>query len=131
MAKTNLDKLTIKCECGGKMQNTLTTWKGIKIRAWKCKRCGEEVLNPVDAQRALEIARARKKNEFKVKFRKCGKSTIITVPQIITERFNIREGAKAEWSVKAKNRFEVNVLCSYLFDRIFSALLIISFFKPM
>ena len=110
MAKTDLNKLRINCGCGGRMQNTITTWRGIKVRGWKCKKCGEEVLNPVDAQKALEIARARKNNELKVKFRKSGKSTIITVPQIITEKFNIREGAKAEWSVKAKNKFEVNVL---------------------
>ena len=44
----------------------------------------------MDAQKALEIEKARKEDKLKVKFRKVGKSTVVTVPSIIMESENIR-----------------------------------------
>lgn len=94
------ENLKIKCECGGNMEKIKTEWKGIEVRGWRCKKCNEEVLNPIDAQKALEIEKARKKNLLTVKLRKVGKSNIVTVPRPIIEAENLKEGQKLEWGIE-------------------------------
>ena len=49
------ENLKLKCECGGKMEKIRTEWKGIEVRGWKCSKCNEEIINPSDAQKALEL----------------------------------------------------------------------------
>jgi len=85
-----IENLKLKCECGGKMEKIRTEWKGIEVRGWKCNKCNEEVTNPSDAQKALEIERARNKNLLTVKLRKVGKSNVVTVPQPIIEAENLK-----------------------------------------
>ena len=98
----NFENLTLKCECGGSMEKIETEWKGIAVRGWKCKKCKEEVINPIDAQKALEIERARKENKLKVKLRRVGKSDVVTVPSIIKAIENLRTGQELEWSIAGK-----------------------------
>ena len=98
----DFENLKLKCECGGNMEKIQTEWKGIVVRGWKCKKCEEEIINPIDAQKALEIERARKKNELKVKLRKVGKSNVVTVPSKIMEVENLKTGQKLEWSIEGK-----------------------------
>ena len=50
----------------------------------------------------MEIERARKKNELKVKLRKVGKSNVVTVPSKIMEVENLKTGQKLEWSIEGK-----------------------------
>jgi hypothetical protein len=94
-----LDNMKLKCECGGKMEKTTIDWRGIKARGWKCQKCGEELVHPGDAQKALDMERARKKNQLTVKLRKVGKSNVVTVPQAIMEAENLKEGQALAWSV--------------------------------
>ena len=96
----DFEKLKLGCECGGKMKPTKTTWKGIDVKGWTCGKCGEEVINPADAQRALEIEKARKRNELKVKIRRVGKSSVVTVPHKIMELVHLKNGQKLEWSIE-------------------------------
>ncbi|PIN74073.1 hypothetical protein COT48_03325 [Candidatus Woesearchaeota archaeon CG08_land_8_20_14_0_20_47_9] len=96
------DNLKLKCECGGNMKKIRTEWKGLEVRGWRCNRCNEEVINPVDAQKALEIERAKKRNLLTVKLRKVGKSNVVTVPQPIMEAENLREGQKLEWGIEGR-----------------------------
>src|SRR3989338_3352951 len=95
--KMEFENLKLKCECGGNMEKIKTEWKGIEVRGWKCKKCNEELINPVDAQKALEIDRARKKNELRVKLRKVGKSNVVTVPQAIIQSENLKSGQKLDF----------------------------------
>ena len=95
------ENLKLKCECGRKMEKIRTKWKGIEVRGWKCSKCNEEVLNPTDAQKALEMERARNKNLLTVKLRKVGKSNVVTVPQPIIEAENLKDGQKLEWKIEA------------------------------
>ncbi|MBI2668075.1 hypothetical protein HYX17_04895 [Candidatus Woesearchaeota archaeon] len=74
------ENLRLECECGRDMNKIKTEWKGIEVRGWKCSKCNEEIINPLDAQKALEIERARKKNLLSVKLRKVGKSNVVTIP---------------------------------------------------
>ena len=83
------------------MEKIRTDWKGIEVRGWKCNKCDEEVINPADAQKALEMERARSKNLLTVKLRKVGKSNVVTVPQPIMEAENLREGQKLEWKIES------------------------------
>ncbi|HLD87042.1 MAG TPA: AbrB/MazE/SpoVT family DNA-binding domain-containing protein [Candidatus Nanoarchaeia archaeon] len=93
----DLDKLIISCECGGKMEKITTTVKGHAVRGWKCSKCHEELIHPEDAQKVIEMERARKKNLLSVKLRKVGKSTVVTVPMPIMEAENLKEGQRLEW----------------------------------
>ncbi len=93
----DFENLKLKCECGGKMLPIKTEWKGIPVRGWQCAKCKEEVVNPIDAQKAFEIEKARKKNRLKMKLRRVGKSTVITVPQAIMEVENLKDGQEMEW----------------------------------
>ena len=94
------ENLKLKCECGGHMKKIKTDGKGIEVRGWKCDGCNEEVINPVDSQRALEMERARKKNLLNVKLRRVGKSNVVTVPQPIMQMENLKEGQKLEWRIE-------------------------------
>lgn len=96
----NFEDLQLTCECGGAMKKMATEWKGATVRGWTCSRCHEELLNPADAQKALEIERARKKNLLTVKLRKVGKSTVVTVPQPILEAEHLEEGQLVQWSIE-------------------------------
>ena len=95
-----LENVTINCTCGGHMKTINTTWKDIDVRGWKCAKCGEELINPEDAQKALEIERARKKNLLTVKLRKVGKSSVVTIPRTLIEAENLKEGQKMEWKLE-------------------------------
>ena len=110
MEQATFGKLRLVCECGGETKETRTTWKGIAVRAWKCGKCGEELINPLDAQRALEISRARKNNELVVKLRKVGKSAVITMPHVLKEAYHIKEGKKVEWDVEGEGKFSINIV---------------------
>lgn len=110
MEEARLGNLKLVCECGENALETQIVWKGIMVRAWKCKKCGEELIHPVDAQRALEIDRARKNKELTVKLRRVGKSSVITVPQILKEIYQIKEGRKVEWGVEGKGKFSISVI---------------------
>ena len=57
MEQARFGKLKLVCECSGKAIKEAISWKGIKARAWKCPKCKEEPIHPMDAKRALEIAR--------------------------------------------------------------------------
>lgn len=98
----NFENLKLKCECNGNLEKIKTKWKGIEVRGWKCKKCKEEIINPMDAQKALEIEKARNKNELTVKLRQVGKSNVVTIPQIIMEIENLRSGQKLEWAIEGK-----------------------------
>lgn len=107
-----LDKMKITCHCGGNTKKIDTTFKGIHVRAWKCLRCKERIIHPVDAQRALEILRANKNKELKVKVRKVGKSMTLTIPHSLIEVFKVGKGAMAKWevsSVYGKKKFEIEL----------------------
>jgi len=98
----NFEDLKLKCECGGSMKKIKTEWKGIPVLAWRCTKCNEEVINPIDAQKALEIEKARKENKLKVKLRKVGKSNVVTVPSVLTEIENLKTGQEFEWGIDGK-----------------------------
>ncbi len=98
----NFENLKLRCECNGDMKRITTIWKDIEVRGWRCSKCNEELIHPVDAQKALEIDRARRNNELTVKLRKVGKSNVVTVPKPIMETERLKTGQLLQWSINGK-----------------------------
>ena len=96
----DFDNLKLTCPCGGKMEKISTTLKGIAVRGWKCSKCSEVLINPLDAQKVIEMERARKKDLLKVKLRKVGKSNVVTIPVSLMALENLYEGQKLEWRLE-------------------------------
>ena len=96
----NLEQIKMNCACGGKMKPINTTWKHIPVRGWKCAKCSEELIHPADAQKALEMERAKKRNLLVVKLRKVGKSNVVTIPQPIIDAEHLKAGQTFEWSIE-------------------------------
>ena len=84
------------------MKKIKSSWKKVPVRGWKCASCGEELVHPDDAQRAIEIERAFKKNLLTVKVRKVGKSSVVTVPRPLMEVERLKAGQTFKWSVDGK-----------------------------
>ncbi len=101
----DFEKIKMQCECSGSLQKMNTLWKGISVRGWKCNKCKEEIIHPADAQNALEIDKARKKNKLKVKIRRVGKSDVITIPSIIKKFVHLKSGQELEWNIKENKLF--------------------------
>jgi len=57
--KTNIADLKIGCPCGGSTKKIETLWHGITVRAWRCKKCNEEIFHHLDAQKALETVKVK------------------------------------------------------------------------
>ena len=105
-----LDNIKIECPCGGKTEKITAHWKGIPVRGWKCVKCGEEILHPLDADRAMTIAKAIENKEFYVKVRKVGKSLTVTVPSKLAKYAKLHEGSKASWGINSKNELVVEIV---------------------
>lgn len=90
----------MECECGGKMEKIKTSLKGFEVRGWRCSKCKEILIHPVDADIVNNILNTKKKNKLKVKLRTVGKSKVVTVPHIFMEKLNLKEGMKLEWDFK-------------------------------
>ncbi len=103
------DKIKITCPCGGSTTKINTMWKGIPVRGWKCKKCGEKILHPLDAEKAMIIAKAIEKGELSVKIRKVGKSLTITIPHRLAEYFGLKEGEEADWKINSKDELTVKI----------------------
>ncbi|MCK5561883.1 MAG: hypothetical protein KAJ51_14885 [Thermoplasmata archaeon] len=105
----DLDKIKITCSCGGKTKKITTAWKKIPVRAWKCNKCGEEILHPLDAEKAMIIAKAIENKEFSVKVRKVGKSLTMTIPNKLAKYMDLHEGIIANWGINSKNELVVQI----------------------
>lgn len=105
-----LDKIKIECPCGGGTKKIKTQWKGIPVRAWKCMKCGEEILHPLDAERAMIIAKAIENKELYVKVRKVGKSLTMTIPSKLAKFAELHEGTIASWRINSKKELVVEIV---------------------
>ena len=105
-----LDKMKIGCPCGGETKKVKIKWKGIPVRAWKCVECREEILHPLDAERAMVIAKAIENKELSVKVRKVGKSLTMTIPAKLAKFAELHEGTIANWSINSKKELVVEIV---------------------
>ncbi|MBU4032488.1 MAG: hypothetical protein KKH41_04480 [Candidatus Thermoplasmatota archaeon] len=105
-----MDKIKVQCPCGGATEKITTEWKGIPVRGWKCVKCGEEILHPLDAEKAMIIAMAIKNKELSVKIRKVGKSLTMTIPSKLVKYAELQEGTIANWGINSKKELVVEIV---------------------
>lgn len=86
--------------CDGHMKKGFVKMEGMKVRAWKCVKCGETDLHPEDAQRMLVLNKM--KHGIPVKVGELGESLIIRFPKEVAEFYNISKGE--EVTLKAGNK---------------------------
>ena len=57
MKRDDMEEKTMEyvCGCGNKMMKKKTELKGFDVKAWKCEKCGEEILDPNDVDRVIRL----------------------------------------------------------------------------
>lgn len=105
--KTSLvDRKALKCICGGTAKETLLSYKGFKLRGWKCSKCSEEITDPRDFNAYMELKR---KQKLKVKVGKLGNSLVLRIPKAIQDLHHIRKGEELIISSESQGKFTVRV----------------------
>lgn len=67
MKDTKLEDGVPKCiACKQNMKVVNVKLGNNPLRAWRCSKCGEEIIHPVDAQKALVLAKLKKRHDVKV-----------------------------------------------------------------
>jgi len=77
------------------MEKVTTTFENFKVRGWRCPLCGEELIDPRDAEPILELNKLKSRG-FKVIVGKVGNSLVIRIPSLITRALHLRKGEKAK-----------------------------------
>lgn len=87
----NISAAKFKCDaCKCVMRQTKLKLEGFQIRAWKCGKCGETLLNPEDAQKMLVFNKLKK--GLPVKVGSLGRSLILRIPKEVAVFYNISKG---------------------------------------
>ena len=85
----------MKCvKCGAKsfVETSVSLAEGIEAIAWKCKKCGEVILEPEAAQKALLLNKL--KHGVKVKIGQLGKSLIMRFPSELAQLIGLKKGSQ-------------------------------------
>lgn len=83
-------------KCGGKkfVETSVHLAQGIKAKAWKCTRCGEMLIEPSAAQRALLLNKLKHGTEVTVG--QLGNSLVMRFPADITSVTGLKKGSKVK-----------------------------------
>ncbi len=96
-------KMAGKCvECSGELEQFRGARKGVEYSAYKCKKCGEEIMTLGQASKYLDDAKLAKT----VCVSRWGKSLGIRIPAAIAKKFKLSEKSKAE-IIENKSGFQV------------------------
>ncbi len=85
----------MKCfNCGSKnyAETSVLLEGGIRARAWKCGKCGETILDPEAAQKALLLNKLKKGIEVTVG--QLGNSLVMRFPAEIAQLTGLKKGKK-------------------------------------
>lgn len=105
--KRNLWEGQPKCPiCGKWMEKTKISLEGIRVRAWRCPKCKEEALHPIDAEKALLIAKLKKKG-IEVKVGELREGPYVRFPKEM--QAVIRKGDIALIQAKSADEFLVKI----------------------
>lgn len=98
----------MKCSCGKIAKHTYTNIEGYRVKAWKCKTCGEEYLDSADAEFLLLLKKMKKK-PLTAKVGVLGGSYIIRIPKEIVEFMGIERGEEAKIALVGPHEILVSV----------------------
>lgn len=81
------------CGFSGKfVETTVSLAPGVRATAWKCGKCGEVVLEPEAAQKALLLNKLR--HGVKVTIGRLGNSLVMRFPAEIAQLAGLKKGSK-------------------------------------
>jgi hypothetical protein len=107
MKKRRLEDGALICpECGGDAIPMNISVAGADISGWRC-RCGYEMLNPKEFEKAYLFLQAQKHE--RVKISKRGNSYMITIPKAIADAIGIEDLDMAEVFLKDAKTIVVEV----------------------
>ena len=98
----------MKCACGEIAQPKKTNIEGFSVRAWHCKKCGEEYIDSDDAEFVLLYKKIQKK-PINAKLGVHGNSYIIRIPKEIAEIMHLTKGKTAELKMKDQHSIIISV----------------------
>lgn len=83
----------LECSCGGTAKRVDDIeYKGFSLDGWRCEKCGEELVDPRQANLYLKYVKLKKEGKLKVKIRKIGNSFAISIPVVLRELLGLKEG---------------------------------------
>ena len=99
----------MKCVCGETALPSKTNIEGFSVRAWRCKKCGEEYIDSADAEFVL-LYKKMQKHPAKAKLGMLGNSYFIRIPKEIAEVMHLTKGKKTELVMKDPHSIIISVL---------------------
>jgi ribosomal protein L37AE/L43A len=92
-------------KCKKVMKQTKIRLGETKVRAWRCSKCGEELIHPLDAEEALLLAKLKKGVKLKVGV--LNKAPYIRFPKEFSKL--LRKGEIISVAAKAPNQLSVKI----------------------
>jgi len=89
------------CGCGNKMTEQKTELKGFDVKAWKCRKCGEEILDPNDVDRVVKLKIAMKEGMVST-VTKVGNNLTIRIPKLLERFYKLKKGEKLRLRMEKK-----------------------------
>jgi ribosomal protein L37AE/L43A len=77
----------------------------VNARAWRCSKCGEEILHPLDAEKALLMAKLKKGIKLKVGI--LNKAPYVRFPKGFSKL--LRKGETVSLTAKAPGQFFIEI----------------------
>lgn len=93
-------------KCGGLAQPAKTSFQGMKIGGWKCKKCGEVYYDPAQAQKILMLHKLEHE-ELEAKLGRVKSNLILRIPRAVEECLGLKEGEKIR--LKVRNATELTL----------------------
>jgi len=94
-------------ECNVKMKRKKLKIEGMSVRGWECKKCGETVLHPEDAQKVLLLNRLKAGIPAKVGV--SGGSMFVRFPKQIARYYHLKAGEIVNLKVKDRETLALKI----------------------
>ncbi|MCK4327728.1 MAG: AbrB/MazE/SpoVT family DNA-binding domain-containing protein [Candidatus Diapherotrites archaeon] len=90
------------CLCGKVAKPTKLKFKRYVLDGWKCDNCGEEYLDPLQAERIL-VANKLKHQKFHAKLGRIKSNLIVRIPKVMEQALGLKQGEKVTLKIKGKS----------------------------
>lgn len=108
LAKLKKELGELKCaDCGTWVAPTFLNINKIRVRGWRCPKCGMEILYEADAEPLLVLNKL--KRGVSAKLGKVGNSLVVRVPKEFVNFFNLEKGGKVLLKAQDKKKIAIEV----------------------
>ncbi len=102
-----LEKNGLVCGiCKTLAQPAKVRFQGHTLDGWKCGKCGESYLDPVQAQQILSMNKLRRES-LSAKLGRIKSNLILRIPKAIEQALNLKEGETITLQVKGTKQIEL------------------------